>query len=159
LLPDILKLGAAARNEDMRVSRTLEILREKLPFDQDTYTNRKPFRVSEMAAHPLINAATYISRKNKPHFPLLSFINVHSGNYQDEALWANADQTYALLQELKLLRKTCRYEHSIHNFDAGAFYKTWRNEDSDQEFQLWLDEIEQALAIAIENNHWIRLSL
>jgi hypothetical protein len=137
----------------------MEILRERLPDEHDFYNNRATHRVHETAPNPLVNAATYLGRNVGKHFPLLQSVNIHSTDYVDEVLWLDAEQSGILLREFHELRKLCRHEAFLKGFDGKMMYERWKGSYEIQEFEAWLDEIEQMIAEATENNYWVRINL
>jgi hypothetical protein len=139
------------------MGKWLEVLREKPPAEADGYFKRRPSIVAELAPHPLLWAGRCLSRAHRTLFPTLDLVRQDSTAYVDECLSLDELQTKELLRELRRVRRICRRQEFIAGLDGQRFYELWRNGETPEAFEAWLDTIENALDV--ESGRWVYLSL
>ena len=139
------------------MGRWLEVLRDRPPDSADGYTERRPSIVAEIAPHPLLRAARCLGREHRKSFPALDLVREDSPAYIDEWLWLDERQAREVLAELRQIRRICRREAFLAGLDGRRYYDLWRDGDSPENFEAWLDRIEQALGA--EGGRWVLLTL
>jgi len=138
------------------MGRWLEVLTERTP-DDVSYAGRLPYRVDEIAPHPLLAAGRCLGRAHRPLFPMLDLVREDSRAYVDEELWLDERQMREVLAELRRVRRVVRREEFVAGLDGRRYDQLWRRDDAPGKLEAWLDRIEQALQA--EGGRWALLSL
>jgi hypothetical protein len=139
------------------MGKWLEVLRDRPPEGADGYAERRPSIVAEIAPHPLLRAGRCLGREHRRVFPALDRIREDSPAYVDEWLWLDERQIGAVLEELRRVRRICRREEFLAGLDGRRYHDLWRDGDSPETFEAWLDRIEQVLGS--EAGRWALLAL
>jgi hypothetical protein len=139
------------------MGRWLEVLSERPPADADGYAQRCPLIVAEITPHPLLGAGRCLPRAFRDRFPMLDLVREDSSAYVDEWLWLDAPQVEVLLGELRRVRRLCRREEFLAGMNARRFYDFWRQDESPEKCEAWLDRIERVLDA--EGGRWVLVSL
>lgn len=139
------------------MGKWLEVLRDRPLAGADGYSQRRLLIVAEIAPHPLLEAGRWLGSENREFFPMLDLVRKRSPAYIDEWLWLDERQAKELLSELRRVRRICRREEFLTGLDGHRFYELWRDGESPEEFEGYVDRIEQALST--EGGRWVLLSL
>jgi hypothetical protein len=140
------------------MGRWMEVLRERPPRGESYEETRPEIIFGEIAPHPLIYAAHHLGRAGRTAFPMLKYVYFASDAYVDEDLWLTASEATQVLDELRLLRQVCRYEHFIPGLEGRLLFSRWCD-DNPTIFNEHLNQIEYLLQIASQNQFWVRLML
>jgi len=127
------------------MGKWLEVLRQRRPDGADGYSERLPSIVAEIAPHPLLRAGRCLGREHRKFFPALDLVRENSPAYVNEWLWLDEQQTEELLGELRRIRRISRRQEFLAGLDGARYYDLWRQGESPEKFEAWLDRIEQAL--------------
>src|SRR2546428_154727 len=116
------------------MGRWMEIVREQPPEGQRYHDGvYQQLVAGEAAPYPLMHASRRVCQANpgqrevvRKEFPTLEKVRVDSPQYVDEDLWLTSQEAGRLLEELRRLRRVCRWEEFIHGLDGQATYEQWR---------------------------------
>jgi len=141
------------------MGRWMEVLEEKPPAGADGHAERRSLVVGEIAPHPLIGASGFLKSEHRAAFPALDRVRAGSGAYVDERLWLSSAEAEQLLTELRRVRRLCWREEFLAGLDGRRYYDLWRQGETSERFEEWLDGIEGLLAAASTCGRWIVISL
>ena len=119
--------------------------------------------IGEIAPNPLLHAHRILPTEVRHHFPMLERITLKSSGYDNDAqqILLEPEDVVELDREFYYLRRLCRGEESLYL--AGRpfdYYMTrWRGQNTPEEFESWVSEIERLIQIAIVAKAWIMLSV
>lgn len=137
------------------MGKWLGVFRERLPF----YSRQHEVLLGEAWPHYLIRASGYLPDEARELFPLLHRVRVGSEWYLGEDLWMFYLDVEWLLDDLRRLRRVCRFEEFIPGVDAQLFYERCRQDLEPDEFEQHLDHLESLLELTMREKCWLRISL
>jgi hypothetical protein len=112
---------------------------------------------AEITPPPLLRAARCLGREHRRSFPALDLVREDSPAYVVEWLRLDERQIGAVLDELRRIRRICRREEFLAGLYGRRSHDLWRDGDSPERFEAWLDRIEQVLGS--EGGRWVLLTL
>jgi hypothetical protein len=130
------------------MAQWMELLKQRPPLGADGFLERKPLIIGQYSSHPLARAGDCLDRERRRLFPMLSRVGYKSVESERGTLWLDSAQAAELLRELQQIRRICHRQEYITGFDGHRYYDRWRQSDSAERFEGWLDGIEALLAAA-----------
>jgi hypothetical protein len=141
------------------MGKWMEVLKEKPPPGEDDLTRREPLIIGEIFPYPLMRAGQCLKRDWRSLFPTLARVRLRSPAYVGEWLWLDSREAERRLDELRRIRRLCHRQEFLEGFDGPRYYEFWRQDDAQERFEGWLDQIESLLASAVTGDCWVLLSL
>lgn len=109
--------------------------------------------------HPIIHCICYLPKDIRQEFPMLNSIDLQSSLYIDEVQILDREKLIKLQEELTRLRDITKFKIFIAGVDSKQFYERWKGEESEENFDWHLYQIDKLIQIAIDDDLTVRISL